>query len=98
LVRAKLIDGIEWVLVAPHNHTDLILLEEFVDNVRSVRHDVILLLRVAHRVGLHALDFIGRSRVTPHDVHAHLLDCVRDCAQGDPQRSLYLVNVLELGN
>lgn len=98
LVRAELVDGVQWVLMAPHNHTDLVLFEEFVDDVRPVRHNVILLLWVAHHVSLHALNFIGRGRVTPHDVHAHLLDCVRDSAQGDPKRPLDLVNIFQLGN
>ena len=81
LVGAELVDGVQWVLVASHDHADLVLLEEFVHDVRAVGHYIILLLWITHSVSLHALNFIGSGRVTPHDVHAHLLDSVRDGSQ-----------------
>ena len=96
LVGTEFVDGVEWVLVAAHDHADLVLLEEFVDDVRAVGHYIILLLWITHHVRLHALNLIGSRRVTPHDVHAHLLHSVRDSPQRDSQRSLYLINVLQL--
>ena len=56
-----------------HNHADLVLLKEFVDDVRPVHHDVVVALRVADRVLLHAKNFIRLRRIAPHDIHAHLL-------------------------
>jgi len=63
-----------------HDHSDLILLEELVNNVGSIAHDIVLLRWVSHYVHLHTKDFITGGRVTPHDIHAHLLDSVLDIA------------------
>ena len=82
--------------MASHNHAYLILLQELVNNVRAIRHYIILLLRVTHCISLHTLYFVRSSWVTPHDVHAHLLDRVSNSPQGDSKRSLDLVNVLKL--
>ena len=79
-----------------HDHADLILFEELVDDVGTVAHDIVLLLRIADRILLHAKDFVGGSRITPQNVHTHLLHCVRNVAQSDAQGSLNLVNVLKL--
>ncbi len=40
------------------DHADLVLLEEFVDDVGAVAHDVIGFLGVTNRVRLHSQDFI----------------------------------------
>ena len=82
--------------MAAHDHADLVLLEEFVDDVRAVGHYIILLLWITHHIRLHALNLIGSRRVTPHYVHAHLLHSVCDSSQSDSERSLYLINVLQL--
>ena len=37
-----------------HEHANLVLLEEFVNDIRSVAHDVVLSLWVTHGVSLHA--------------------------------------------
>ena len=36
------------------DHADLVLLEEFVDDVGAIAHDVIRFLRIADRVSLHS--------------------------------------------
>ena len=82
--------------MAPDDHADLILLQELVNYVRSVSHYVILLLRIPHCVRLHALNVIRCCRITPHDVHTHLLNRVSDGAERDPQWPLNLVNILQL--
>ena len=79
-----------------HYHTDLILLEELIHDVGAVAHDIVLLLRVANRVLLHAEHFVGGRGVAPENVHAHLLHCVRDVAQRDAQRPLDFVDVFKL--
>ena len=58
LVCTELIDGVKRVLMATHDHTDLVVLEEFVNNVWSVCHNVILLLLVSNLVCLHTLNLI----------------------------------------
>lgn len=78
-----------------HNHADLVLLEEFVHDVRAVAHNVVSLGGVPDRVLLHSNDFIAGCGVGPHYVHAHLLDSVSDAAKSHAQRSLNLVNVLQ---
>ena len=79
-----------------HDHADLILFEELVDDVGTVAHDIVLLLRIADRILLHTEDFIGGSGIAPQNVHTHLLHCVGNVAQSDAQGSLNLVNVLKL--
>ena len=79
-----------------HDHADLILFEELVDDVGTVAHDIVLLLRIADRILLHTEDFIGGSGVAPQNVHTHLLHCVGNVAQSDAQGSLNLVNVFKL--
>ena len=79
-----------------HDHADLILFEELVDDVGTVAHDIVLLLRIANRILLPTEDFIGGSWVAPQNVHTHLLHCVGNVAQSDAQGSLNLVNVLKL--
>ena len=79
-----------------HDHADLILFEELVDDVGTVAHDIVLLLRIADRILLHTEDFIGGSGVAPQNVHTHLLHCVGNIAQSDAQGSLNFVNVLKL--
>lgn len=79
-----------------HDHADLILFEELVDDVGTVAHDIVLLLRIADRILLHTEDFIGGSGVAPQNVHTHLLHCVGNVAQSDAQGSLNFVNVLKL--
>ena len=79
-----------------HDHADLILFEELVDDVGTVAHDIVLLLRIANRILLHTEDFIGGSGVAPQNVHTHLLHCVGNVAQSDAQGSLNFVNVLKL--
>lgn len=81
-----------------HYHTNLVLLEELVDDVGPVAHNVVLLLRVTNRVRLHAEDFVGGCWVTPHQIHAHLLHCVRDVAEVHSKGPLDLVNVFKLDN
>ena len=76
-----------------HDHANLVVLEEFVNNVRPVRHNVILLLHVSHLICLHTLNLIRGGRVAPQDVHAHLLHSVCDAAQGDTKWPLNLVDV-----
>jgi len=78
-----------------HNHSDLVLLEELIDDIGTVAHNVILFLWVANGVDLHAEDFIIGSRVTPKDIHAHLLDCIRDVAKVDAQGPLNLIDIFE---
>ena len=95
LICAELIDGLCWILVRAHNHRDLVLLEELINDIRAVAHNIVLFLRVARHVHLHAEDFIVGGRVTPHDVHAHLLHSVLDVAQCDPEWPLNLVNVFK---
>ena len=98
LVSAELVDRVQRVLVAPYDHADLILFQELVHNVWSVCHYVILLLGVPCVVSLHALNVIRGCGVTPHDVHAHLLNCVRDATKGHSERSLNFVDVFQLDN
>lgn len=81
-----------------HDHADLILFEELVDDVGTVAHDIVLLLRIADRILLHAKDFVGGSGVAPQNIHTHLLHCVRNVAQSDAQGPLNLVDVLKLDN
>ena len=81
-----------------HNHADLVLLKELVDDVRPVHHDVVVALWVADRVLLHAKNFIRQCRITPHDIHAHLLYLISDAAKLDAERPLNLVDVLKLHN
>ena len=65
------------------DHADLVLLEELVDDVRSVAHDIVLLLWVTNRVFLHAKHFVRCSWITPEQIHAHLLDSISDVAKSD---------------
>ena len=81
-----------------HNHADLVLLKELVDDVRPVHHDVVVALWVADRVLLHAKNFMRERRITPHDIHAHLLYLISDAAKLDAERPLNLVDVLKLHN
>ena len=81
-----------------HDHADLILFEELVDDVGTVAHDIVLLLRIADRILLHAKDFVGCGGVAPQNIHTHLLHCVRNVAQSDAQGPLNLVDVLKLDN
>lgn len=82
--------------MGPNNHADLVCLQEFIHDIWSVCHYVILTLRVPNCVRLHAQDVVGGRWITPHDVHAHLLDCVSDASEGDAERPLNLIDVLKL--
>lgn len=78
-----------------NNHSNLVLLEELVHDIRAVTHDVVLFLRVACHVNLHAKYFVAGGRITPHDIHAHLLDCILNVSQRYPEWPLNLVDILE---
>ena len=80
------------------DHADLVLLEELVDDVRSVAHDIVLLLWVTNRILLHAKHFVGGSRITPEEIHAHLLNSISDVSKSDTKWSLNLVDILQLHN
>ena len=41
LVCRELVDCVKWVLMGTHDHADLVLLEELVDDVWSVAHDIV---------------------------------------------------------
>lgn len=81
-----------------HDHRDLVLFKELVNDVGTIAHDVILLLRVSDSVLLHAKDLVRGSGVAPHKVHTHLLDSVCDASKVDSERTLDLVNVFQLDN
>ena len=81
-----------------HDHANRVLLKELVDDVGPVHHDVVASLWITDRVLLHAKNFIRLRRITPHDIHAHLLYLICDAAELDAERPLNLVNVLELHN
>ena len=81
LIRREFVNGVNRVLVGPDNHTNLVLFEELVHDIGPVAHDIVLLLGVPRCVSLHAEHFVTFGRVTPHDVHAHLLHCVRNVSQ-----------------
>lgn len=76
-----------------NNHANLILLEESIDNIRSVAHDVIDSCGVTNCILLHAEYLIRGCGVTPQDIHTHLLNCVSDVAQVNPKRSLNFINI-----
>ena len=81
-----------------NDHANLVLLEEPVDDIRTVAHDVVDSGGIANGILLHAENFVRDSWITPKNIHAHLLNSVCDAAQVDSQRSLNLIDVVELGN
>ena len=81
-----------------YDHANLVLLEEPVDDIGTVAHDVVDSGRIANSVLLHAKNLVRNGWITPKNVHAHLLNSVCDVAQVNSQRSLNLIDVVELGN
>ena len=55
-----------------HDHADLILFEELVDDVGTVAHNIVLLLRIADRILLHAKDSYAIHSVLSRDYDVHL--------------------------
>ena len=79
-----------------NDHANMVLLEEPVDDIRTVAHNVVDSGGIANGILLHAENFVRNSWITPKNVHAHLLHCVCDVAKSDAQGSLNLVDVLKL--
>lgn len=57
-----------------------------------------MLLRVSDRILLHASDLVRCGRVTPQNVHRHLLNGVTDSPESDAQWPLDFVNVLKFND
>ena len=85
-------------LVGAEHNLELVDLEEFLNDVRSIHADVVLLERVAHRVrhDAHRV-FVGRG-VGPKQVHCRLLHFTVDLAEGDLKWTLNLLNVFDFLN
>ena len=98
LVCSELVNGVKRVLMGSNNHADVVLLQEFVDDIRAVRHDVVVLLRISDGVLLHTKVLISHGGIRPQDVHAHLLDGVCNASKVHFEWSLDLVDVLKLDN
>jgi len=98
LSLSKVVDAVHAVLMGTDDHAQLVHLEELLDLIGPVAHDVILLQWVTLDVWMHAYHVLRSSGVRPEEVHRHLLHLISDASEVDLEWSVDLFDVFELDN